>query len=385
MLKKYFSKSSSGFTLIEALIAVNLIGISIYFGSTAITQLTKMKSNSQLYMNVNLAKRNLVSILQNNTAWVYTINGNGAEFDCLKNITGTISDPGCEVKSDPAGYPFIIYTDSNAVYYDPINNPTAGFDNKGDVCNTFDSVNGNPACPYRAWLKWRPHCDMTGGLKCHQPTIEIYGEIQIKKNTKVFTIQKSNYAFQLFRPFVNCPNQNISFLTTSNQWFENPSGSSGILNGTALSTTNPDTDPAMAFEYLTPIFACENFSLNFRQKINLTGPASVADAVNKSSVCLSDPNNSHQCLYEWRHAQASWSLWQYNFVSATMNKVYDMPVGPKPRFDSNTAFSFSVKKGMVMFYVDAELYWVFNASWFRNYSYKITPPPSNYSQGIEPF
>ena len=184
-----------------------------------------------MYMNVNLAKRNLLTMLQNNTAWLYSINGNGSEFDCLKNITGSQSDPGCELKNDLNGYPFILYNDSNGVYYDPINSPTAGFDNNGEVCNTFDSVRGNPGCPYRATFRWRPVCDFSPGIKCHQPSVEIIGEIFIKKNTNIFNIQKTSYSFQLIRPFVNCPSQSLNFRPAAGQWFENPVSSNGPWRG----------------------------------------------------------------------------------------------------------------------------------------------------------
>ncbi|GEM_PF-5818955 len=385
MLKKCFKSSKSGFTLIEALIAVNLIGISIYFGSSAINQLTKIKANSQLYTNVNLAKRNLISILQNNTAWINTINANGTEFDCLKNITGSLADGGCELKSAAAGYPFIIYNDSNGIFYDPLNSSTAGFDNKGDVCNTFDGVNGNPACPYRATVRWRPICDFSPGVKCFQPAIEIFGEIAIKKNTSAFAIQKTSYAYQIIRPYVNCPAQAINFQTTSAQWAENPAASSGTINGAYLTTTDAATPPNMYFEYQTQVFSCDDHTLNFKNRINISGGASATDPENTSTVCLTDPNQSNLCLYEWRQAQTSWSLWQRNLTTNAMELVYTKPVGTKPANTDTTVYSFTSKKGQIQFYVDSELYYIFSNPWLRNYSYKIRPAPTNYSFGIEPY
>lgn len=385
MSKKYFKSLHSGFTLIEALIALNLIGISIYFGSSAISQLTKVKTNAQLYMNVNLSKRNLISMLQNNTAWVYTINGNGAEFDCLKNITGGLGDAGCEVKNDPNGYPFVLYNDSNMVYYDPVGSATAGFDNKGEVCNTYDSTNGNPACPYRAQVRWRPICSFAPGVKCHQPAIEITGLIEIKRSTNVFAIQKTNYTFQVIRPYVNCPTIPINFLASSANWTQNPSPSSGIINATYLTTTNTTAPPGMAFEFTSNIYSCEDRSLNFRQAMQITGSALPEDANNVSTVCFSDPNQSNKCIYEWRHTQTTWSLWQRNLSTDIMEKVYDKPTGgAKPQFNATTVFSFTSKKGLVQFLVDSELYYIFSQPWLRNYSYRITPPPANYSRGIEP-
>lgn len=344
-----------------------------------------MKVNSQLYMNVNLAKRNLLSILQNNTAWVYTINGNGTEFDCLKNITGALSDPGCETKNLAAGYPFIIRNDSDAVYYDPIGSPTAGFDNNGEVCNTFDATNGNPGCPYRASVRWRPLCDLGPGIKCHQPAIEIFGEIQIKRNATVFNMQKTNYSFQIVRPFVNCPNQAPDFKTTSAQWIEVPDPSNLIINGTFLTTTSLTAPPTSAYVYQTPLFSCDNQIFNFRQRMNILSGYNTEDADNVSSVCLSDPNDSNACLFEWRHQQATWSLWQKDLGTGVMIKLYDKPVGSKPKFDQTTVFSIHSKKGLVQFYIDAELYYVFSAVWPRNYSFKVVPPPANYSLGIETF
>lgn len=381
-MRKYF-KPLRGFTLIEALIALNLIGISIYFGSTTIGQLTKIKVNAQLYMNVNLAKRNLLSIIQNNTAWLYSINGNGNEFDCLKNITGSVADPGCETKNDLAGYPFILRNDSNQVYYDPINSPTAGFDNAGEVCNTFDSINGNPSCPYRASIRWRPHCNIGAGDKCHQPAIEIFGEIQIKRSSSLFNIQKNNYSFQIIRPFVNCPAQVVDIRTSSLQWQQTPPASAGIINGLFLTKPNTPIATDIGFVYQTQIFSCDDQVLNFKQRMNFIGAAAKDDPENISSVCISDPNDSNNCLFEWRHHQSSWSLWQKS--GGILTKVYDMPIGPRPRFDETTVFTFQTKKGLVEFYVDSEIYYVFSETWPRNYSIKILPPPGNYSLGIEPF
>lgn len=371
--------------MIEALIAVNLIGISIYFGSSAINQLTKIKANSQLYTNVNLAKRNLTSILQNNTAWINTINGNGTEFDCLKNITGALTDTGCEVKNVAGGYPFVIYDDSNGVYYDALNSATTGFDNKGEVCNTFDSVNGNPGCPYRATVRWRPLCDFSPGVKCFQPGIEIFGEIQIKKNTNAFAIQRTSYTYQVIRPYSNCPAQAINFQTSSALWAENPAASSGTINGTMLTTTDTSTPPNMYFEYQAQIFSCEDRIFNFRNHLNISGGASITDPENVSTVCITDPNQSHICLYEWRHAQTSWSLWQRNMATNVMEQVYVKPVGTKPSFADTTVYTFTSKKGQIQFSVDSELFYIFSNPWLRNYSFKVRPPPSNYSFGIEPY
>lgn len=384
MLKKHSKTSVSGFTLIEALIAINLIGISIYFGSSAINQLTKIKANSQLYTNVNLAKRNLTSMLQNNTAWINTINGNGSEFDCLKNITGSLTDTGCEIKNAAAGYPFVIYDDSNGVFFDAVNSATAGFDNKGDVCNTFDNVNGNPGCPYRASVRWRPLCDFTPGVKCFQPAIEIFGEIQIKKNNNVFSIQRTSYAYQIIRPYSNCPTQVTNFQTTSALWTENPVASSGVVNGPLLTTTDAATPPNMYFEYQTQVFSCENQIFSFRNRINISGGASATDPENVSTVCFADPNQSHLCIYEWRQAQTSWSLWQLNMTTNAMEQVYVKPTGTKPTNAETTVYTFTSKKGQIQFSVDSELYYIFPNPWLRNYSFKVRPAPSNYSLGIEP-
>jgi hypothetical protein len=104
---------------------------------------------------------NLVSIIANTDAWEFTQKNNSA-FDCINTRQSCTGLGGPFVLSDASQKPFSDYTD-----------PKLGFTLSGEVCHTFDAVNGNDDCPFKVDMKWLPDCLADPSPTCRAPKINL--------------------------------------------------------------------------------------------------------------------------------------------------------------------------------------------------------------------
>lgn len=168
-------KVSHGYSLIELTISM---GLSFFLCATAANFIV-INTNFQKNINHRLAIQNFKSEILNNLFngpnWAVTIanannwnigGGTNTGLECLHYNTDCSQSSGT----------FTIYSSAtNQILYNS-NDPTAGFDLNGQVCNGFSMTSPNPACPYRYNISWSPICQSTS--ICTNPQVIITGIFQ---------------------------------------------------------------------------------------------------------------------------------------------------------------------------------------------------------------
>lgn len=168
--------NSKGFTIVEAMLAVAIMGIMIYTAMSAFAGIgSRMKANRNI-MAMQQIQASIISYIQNSNTWGRTIDANdgmvvgginpSVSMSCLKPDPTSVTplaplakDPNCPNGFSGAapfpGFKLVMYNSENGTF--PIYDSavaTSGFDTQGLICNTFDAANGNDACPIKVSLVW---------------------------------------------------------------------------------------------------------------------------------------------------------------------------------------------------------------------------------------
>lgn len=158
-----------------------------------ITSMMSMSLKSQLQSGVSfrgdVVRRNFVTYIQHGYAWVYTINDpSNTSMACL--VTGANCPLGANA--------FQLRDPANQVVFNSLN-PAEGFTRDGQLCNSFDPVNGNNFCPIRVDLTWAPIC--APGVLCVNPLVKVEGKMSYKPATADQTVafNPANYSFEVVR------------------------------------------------------------------------------------------------------------------------------------------------------------------------------------------
>ena len=173
------ARSSRGFTIVEILVSMAILLIVILGSQFYMTTQLNLMANSRTNATGTSIRLAFMTALQNGSGWNNTLNDNqnkAGSFACLTATGGcTGPQPAFKVLL-PTAHPAPNPTPTPGVFYDPIGQTTAGFDDNGAPCTGFDAANGNAACPFRMQLSWEPVCT-TG---CNPPMIKLVGNLEYK-------------------------------------------------------------------------------------------------------------------------------------------------------------------------------------------------------------
>lgn len=155
-MSNFCLKKESGLTLIETTVLAGALAIIACSATAYIVFQTKQLALDKANVTGTMLRINFILILENQSAWNNTFNdpfnqthsfGCFATGNCSGNQPGfRIMGPTANVTPSPPSIPF----------FDPLNNPTAGFDQGGAPCTGFDELNGNDSCPFQMQLTWTP-------------------------------------------------------------------------------------------------------------------------------------------------------------------------------------------------------------------------------------
>ena len=383
--KKLISKCDKGFTMIEAVVCVAVLGITMMFAISSINVVVRNKQSMLISTSINSVRQSLISAIQNPQSWSFTVQdltNRSASMACLyKNQDLSAAD--CSSVSITPNWPqFIVKDSSDQPFYDPTN-PTKGFSLKGlQTCNTFvpNPGAGDPNCPLRADVRWRPVCPTTG--ICRWPNIEVRITFEYNPGTTAtYDVNPRNIELTILRPVGYCPDQLASGDATypdpndANQWV--PTGS---VTKFANSFSKPVGGAVNDYGKTLNIYSCNNYESSFTYNIvsPVAGPYAVSDAANIAQVCIASTTSTN-CLYEWRQFQGNWFL--YDGTSGVSNLVYTRP-NTIP-FLSTTFLKFKIYNGAVSFYSDALRTYTFLTPLNTPYRVLFFPARSPYSSGIK--
>lgn len=189
--------NQSGFNLVQLLIATTIFTVVSLGIMNLIIYYSKVEQQQRLSSGIVSARYQLISFLQDERGWLNTIyapHNDTLYSDCLTGDTNGTTD--CFPASAPIG--LAVYNSSpypGELYYEGLANE--GFSRDGEVCDTFDAINGNFNCPFHAEVQWRAICP---GSPCYQPTIEVDVKFSISQSEGekklMFNPENYNFTFQ---------------------------------------------------------------------------------------------------------------------------------------------------------------------------------------------
>lgn len=160
-------QNSSGFGIIEVMVAVGVIGFLLFSTISTQVQLKKQQVQSADLVSLNLFKGNLAMVIRNDPSWANTLEANSSSgllvgatllkfnggMDCLKNSTACGASASKFALIDSGGN--VIYDGTNAA---------AGLNLNGTSCSSN--------CPITYTLQWTAVCPPPGGCIASQVNIE---------------------------------------------------------------------------------------------------------------------------------------------------------------------------------------------------------------------
>ena len=371
--------NSRGFTLVEQLISIAIIGIVCVFALQVTDAMFRSYSQNSGLERLADLRTNVIALVENDSAWAMTVQNNSSSFACFA------SGGGCDPAAAPA--PFALYNATGDLYFDP-SSSTSGLTATGAQCSTF-SATGTAACPIRPVLTWKPVCP-GGGEACTMPNVQIDATFQLSAGAQIpASTNLSRLNFRIVRSQLTCANQTIDY-TLQASW--SASNVAFAVVPANIATGAPQNllitsgsaaaySAANAATSAATLHACDDQSLIFQQQISVSAGSNATDAANQASVCLLDSATS-ACDFEWRQTTTTWALWRRD-VGGTLAQVYARP--PSVAFDAATFFEFRAQKGLVKFFSNGLLAYVFDRPRYPDFKFVVAPPPSNYSLGIAIF
>lgn len=161
-----------GFTLIEQIIVLAILGFLIAGTASVLPQILAMQKNSGRLATLNVLRSKVISTLRNSQAFQETLT-DGANAGAFVCWTSTPSD--CSAIVAPVAFT-PVQSDGSRMFgsYNPRGNPGHGFDFDGNFCTGYDAATPNPQCPIRLDLTWLPICpEVATGLPCSRPSLQV--------------------------------------------------------------------------------------------------------------------------------------------------------------------------------------------------------------------
>ncbi len=208
-MKKMNFRSEKGIGLIEVMVAIGLLAVV----AAGVSGLGKIQMKQQTQTNVTFQadsfRRQLMSNLNNSSAWKATINdATNSKLSCLQS-GGTCTILPAPVapatKSTPLPF-YFVYDASGNKFYD--GSAGHGLTSQTQPCSSF---NGNPGsgsdqCPYRFELGWIPHCTVgtnAPGSSCAaantQAEIVVTALYNAGTSDKSVAFNSSNYSADFYQ------------------------------------------------------------------------------------------------------------------------------------------------------------------------------------------
>lgn len=139
--------SEDGFSLLEVIAAIAISGAIVLGTSTLIVNSAKRENSDGRQFWIAARRMEIQGILRTTQGWNAIVAKNPS-MKCFDAKTSCAGVTGVQ--------PLVLPFDSTLL---DGSKPTLGLTNKGDFCNSFDSVQGNLACPVGLQLQWQALCD----------------------------------------------------------------------------------------------------------------------------------------------------------------------------------------------------------------------------------
>jgi len=180
----------------EMIIAVGVLGVMGYFAASLFQTSLKGSVQSNILVQADTAKRNMINILSNESSWFNTIRANPS-LSCLLPLTENTPGPAtCENE----------YTATNIVLKDGgpsggttvfnFSSSTSGLTNSGQACNEY-TASGNDKCPLQFKLTVRIVC----GESCGNPQVNFnaVAAYSARDPSLKTSFNPAKYGFNFFR------------------------------------------------------------------------------------------------------------------------------------------------------------------------------------------
>lgn len=161
-LKSQKNIYTHGFSLVEILVAIGLLGGALYAAQTFFFSLKKQQVASNYLVTITSIRQNFISILSRSSNWEATIVGNNdpATLGCLQATTPVPAK--CD---DGASLPFAVYLESSPTPY--FDSSTQALNFEGGICSI-----GSPNCDIKMNFTAKVLCPV-GQVSCEASTAEI--------------------------------------------------------------------------------------------------------------------------------------------------------------------------------------------------------------------
>ncbi len=197
---------------IDTIIVVAMTVIVITATMALFSQPNKAKYSFNVHNAMKVIKGNLYLHMEDSNGWQETLDSantsvSKAPFDGTNSYTANLKIQCVKDGTDCSSFesmspsPIIdtIKDVAGEYYLYGLHKPTTGVGLDGKVCTTFDEVNGNPGCPIRVKIYWKPSCGTMA--PCLNPPYIVNVEFEYKIPAGYGpTIDLSKYNFSLTKP-----------------------------------------------------------------------------------------------------------------------------------------------------------------------------------------
>lgn len=141
--KRTVLMNSRGSALLWALVSAGVMASMATVMPGYFTQIKKANRHALLRASIVVVKESVMSVLDNEAAWVKTVEANPS-LACLRTNGGNCgAGPGGEIE---------VRHGDNSVFI--ANSATAGFDLQGRSCNEFNAADGHETCIFQMKVSW---------------------------------------------------------------------------------------------------------------------------------------------------------------------------------------------------------------------------------------
>lgn len=214
-------RNISGFALIEVMVAFGLIAILTAIITSLFGDIMKQQKQANVSSTIESMRSNIQKLALDGTAWRMTVAASGGavagspndSLDCVQDnaacavtagVSANVMLPNLTTEFLDAVPSLALpqLMDATGVaYIDTSGAATAGYTDRGSPCNTFDSVNGNDACPIRWSLRIAYECQAPA-VNCLNPTVRFIALLYYRpvgNSTSTAIVNESKYRLDLRR------------------------------------------------------------------------------------------------------------------------------------------------------------------------------------------